>query len=96
MELPCVCGSRALAALLGVTCRFATGGNDASGNFVDDHAKENDAANDGELHIVVFRKNQIDGIVMGVDQQGGLRLKVGGVEKVFSGGELSLRLRNDS
>ncbi|MFW0756000.1 bifunctional biotin--[acetyl-CoA-carboxylase] ligase/biotin operon repressor BirA [Pseudomonas sp. H11T01] len=40
--------------------------------------------------------NQIDGIVMGIDRQGGLRLKVGNVEKVFNGGELSLRLRNDS
>ncbi|VVO03612.1 bifunctional biotin--[acetyl-CoA-carboxylase] ligase/biotin operon repressor BirA [Pseudomonas fluorescens] len=40
--------------------------------------------------------NRIDGIVMGIDRQGGLRLKVGAVEKVFSGGELSLRLRNDS
>jgi BirA family biotin operon repressor/biotin-[acetyl-CoA-carboxylase] ligase len=40
--------------------------------------------------------NQIDGEVLGIDGQGALRLKVGGVEKVFSGGELSLRLRDDS
>ncbi|HEF4760964.1 TPA: bifunctional biotin--[acetyl-CoA-carboxylase] ligase/biotin operon repressor BirA [Pseudomonas putida] len=40
--------------------------------------------------------NQIDGEVLGIDSQGALRLKVGGVEKVFSGGELSLRLRDDS
>lgn len=40
--------------------------------------------------------NQIEGEVLGIDSQGALRLKVGGVEKVFSGGELSLRLRNDS
>ena len=40
--------------------------------------------------------NQIDGEVLGIDGQGALRLKVDGVEKVFSGGELSLRLRNDS
>jgi BirA family biotin operon repressor/biotin-[acetyl-CoA-carboxylase] ligase len=40
--------------------------------------------------------NQIDGVVMGIDGQGALRLKVDGVEKVFSGGELSLRLRDDS
>ena len=37
-----------------------------------------------------------DGVVLGVDGQGGLRLMVEGVEKSFSGGELSLRLRNDS
>ena len=40
--------------------------------------------------------NRIDGVVMGIDAQGALRLKVDGVEKVFSGGELSLRLRDDS
>jgi BirA family biotin operon repressor/biotin-[acetyl-CoA-carboxylase] ligase len=40
--------------------------------------------------------NQIDGEVLGIDNQGALRLKVDGVEKVFSGGELSLRLRDDS
>jgi BirA family biotin operon repressor/biotin-[acetyl-CoA-carboxylase] ligase len=40
--------------------------------------------------------NRIDGVVVGIDAQGALRLKVDGVEKVFSGGELSLRLRDDS
>ena len=40
--------------------------------------------------------NRIDGVVMGIDHQGALRLKVDGVEKTFSGGELSLRLRDDS
>lgn len=40
--------------------------------------------------------NRIDGVVLGIDAQGALRLKVDGVEKVFSGGELSLRLRDDS
>jgi BirA family biotin operon repressor/biotin-[acetyl-CoA-carboxylase] ligase len=40
--------------------------------------------------------NQIDGVVLGIDNQGALRLQVDGVEKLFSGGELSLRLRDDS
>ncbi|NWC91172.1 MULTISPECIES: bifunctional biotin--[acetyl-CoA-carboxylase] ligase/biotin operon repressor BirA [unclassified Pseudomonas] len=40
--------------------------------------------------------NQIDGVVLGIDGQGALRLGVDGVEKVYSGGELSLRLRDDS
>ncbi|WP_409319655.1 bifunctional biotin--[acetyl-CoA-carboxylase] ligase/biotin operon repressor BirA [Pseudomonas sp. KCJK9016] len=39
---------------------------------------------------------RVDGVVLGIDNQGALRLKVDGVEKVFSGGELSLRLRDDS
>jgi len=30
--------------------------------------------------------------VLGVDHQGGLRLMIDGVERSFSGGELSLRL----
>ncbi|MNJ77075.1 Bifunctional ligase/repressor BirA [compost metagenome] len=40
--------------------------------------------------------NRIDGIVLGIDGQGALRLEVDGLEKSFSGGELSLRLRDDS
>ncbi|NVH63354.1 bifunctional biotin--[acetyl-CoA-carboxylase] ligase/biotin operon repressor BirA [Pseudomonas simiae] len=40
--------------------------------------------------------HQIDGVVLGVDHQGALRLSVDGVEKIYSGGELSLRLRDDS
>lgn len=39
---------------------------------------------------------QVEGVVLGVDQQGALRLDVAGEERSFSGGELSLRLRNDS
>ncbi|VVP54883.1 Bifunctional ligase/repressor BirA [Pseudomonas fluorescens] len=40
--------------------------------------------------------SHIDGVVLGIDNQGALRLRVNGVERVFSGGELSLRLRDDS
>ncbi|KTC56299.1 biotin--protein ligase [Pseudomonas fluorescens ABAC62] len=40
--------------------------------------------------------NRVDGIVLGVDHQGGLRLSSDGAEKTYSGGELSLRLRDDS
>jgi len=38
----------------------------------------------------------IHGRVLGVDDTGALRLEVDGQEKVFSGGELSLRLHDDS
>ncbi|OUM05060.1 biotin--[acetyl-CoA-carboxylase] ligase [Pseudomonas syringae] len=38
----------------------------------------------------------VEGVVLGIDSLGALRLDVGGVEKSFSGGELSLRLRDDS
>lgn len=39
---------------------------------------------------------QVRGLVIGVDDQGALRLKVDGQERHFSGGELSLRLEDDS
>jgi len=38
----------------------------------------------------------VEGEVLGVDQSGAIRLRVDGLERSFSGGELSLRLRNDS
>lgn len=50
----------------------------------------------GRAVSLIAGVNQIDGEVLGIDKQGALRLKVDGVEKVFSGGELSLRLRDDS
>lgn len=50
----------------------------------------------GRAVSLIAGANQVDGIVLGIDQQGALRLKVGEVEKHFSGGELSLRLRDDS
>ena len=50
----------------------------------------------GRAVSLIAGVNQIDGEVLGIDGQGALRLKVDGVEKVFSGGELSLRLRDDS
>ncbi|POA29041.1 MULTISPECIES: bifunctional biotin--[acetyl-CoA-carboxylase] ligase/biotin operon repressor BirA [unclassified Pseudomonas] len=50
----------------------------------------------GRAVSLIAGVSRIDGEVIGIDGQGALRLSVGGVEKVFSGGELSLRLRNDS
>jgi BirA family biotin operon repressor/biotin-[acetyl-CoA-carboxylase] ligase len=50
----------------------------------------------GRSVSLIAGNSHIDGVVLGIDSQGGLRLSVDGVEKVFSGGELSLRLRDDS
>ncbi|MCO7513470.1 bifunctional biotin--[acetyl-CoA-carboxylase] ligase/biotin operon repressor BirA [Pseudomonas guariconensis] len=50
----------------------------------------------GRKVSLIAGNNRVDGVVLGVDGQGGLRLDVEGVEKSFSGGELSLRLRDDS
>lgn len=38
----------------------------------------------------------VEGVVLGIDSSGAIRLRVAGVEQCFSGGELSLRLRDDS
>ena len=50
----------------------------------------------GRTVSLIAGVNQVDGVVLGVDRQGALRLSVDGVEKIYSGGELSLRLRDDS
>lgn len=50
----------------------------------------------GRAVSLIAGSNQVDGVVRGIDRQGALRLEVNGVEKSFSGGELSLRLRDDS
>ncbi|WP_439887353.1 bifunctional biotin--[acetyl-CoA-carboxylase] ligase/biotin operon repressor BirA [Pseudomonas sp. MBLB4123] len=50
----------------------------------------------GRAAILTAGAQQIEGVVQGVDSTGALRLLVDGVERLFSGGELSLRLRNDS
>lgn len=50
----------------------------------------------GQVASLIAGSSQVDGVVLGVDRQGALRLSVDGVEKIYSGGELSLRLRDDS
>lgn len=50
----------------------------------------------GRSASLVAGQRRIDGVVLGVDDSGALRMDVEGVENVFSGGELSLRLRDDS
>ncbi|MBV4452989.1 MULTISPECIES: bifunctional biotin--[acetyl-CoA-carboxylase] ligase/biotin operon repressor BirA [Pseudomonas] len=50
----------------------------------------------GRAVSLIAGVNQVDGVVLGVDHQGALRLSVDGVEKIYSGGELTLRLRDDS
>lgn len=50
----------------------------------------------GRAVSLIAGVNRIDGVVVGIDRQGALRLMVDGAERVYSGGELSLRLRDDS
>ena len=50
----------------------------------------------GRAVSLIAGASQIDGEVLGVDHQGALRLSVDAVEKIYNGGELSLRLRDDS
>lgn len=46
----------------------------------------------GRECVLSTASRQVNGVVLGVDDQGALRLLVDGHEQVFSGGELSLRL----
>ena len=50
----------------------------------------------GRTAVLAAGLQSVQGRVLGVDDTGALRLEVEGQEKVFSGGELSLRLRDDS
>ena len=50
----------------------------------------------GKAVSLLAGSQRIDGVVLGVDRAGALRLDVAGQERQFSGGELSLRLRDDS
>jgi BirA family biotin operon repressor/biotin-[acetyl-CoA-carboxylase] ligase len=40
---------------------------------------------------LIMMNNTVEGVVRGIDSSGGLILEVNGVEKTFSGGEISLR-----
>lgn len=50
----------------------------------------------GRAVTLIAGAHEIVGTVAGIDGQGALRLKVGDEEHSYSGGELSLRLRDDS
>jgi len=50
----------------------------------------------GSAVSLIAGSEVVHGMVMGIDSQGALRMQVGGDERVFSGGELSLRLRDDT
>jgi BirA family biotin operon repressor/biotin-[acetyl-CoA-carboxylase] ligase len=50
----------------------------------------------GRRVTLIAGSQQIKGVVLGVDSSGAIRLDVDGAERSFSGGELSLRLHDDS
>lgn len=50
----------------------------------------------GRKVVLAAGGEPIEGVVLGVDDSGAIRLSVAGVERSFSGGELSLRLADDS
>ncbi|MFU2329150.1 bifunctional biotin--[acetyl-CoA-carboxylase] ligase/biotin operon repressor BirA [Pseudomonas sp. NFX98] len=85
-----------LVAALGVMLQKYLGLHQSAGFSAIQAEWEQNHLWQGQAVSLIAGVNQIDGEVLGIDSQGALRLKVGGVEKVFSGGELSLRLRNDS
>ncbi|MNN50511.1 Bifunctional ligase/repressor BirA [compost metagenome] len=85
-----------LVAALGATLQRYLALHQAGGFLAIQAEWEQNHLWQGRAVSLIAGVNQIDGEVLGIDSQGALRLKVDGVEKVFSGGELSLRLRNDS
>ncbi|KII33082.1 biotin--protein ligase [Pseudomonas fluorescens] len=85
-----------LVAELGLTLQRYLARHQASGFSAIQSEWEQNHLWQGRAVSLVAGVNQIAGEVLGIDSQGALRLKVDGVEKVFSGGELSLRLRDDS
>lgn len=50
----------------------------------------------GRTVVLTAGSQSITGVVLGVDRTGAIRLEVDGIERSFSGGELSLRLHDDS
>lgn len=50
----------------------------------------------GRTVMLTTGAEPVEGVVLGVDRTGAIRLRVAGVERHFSGGELGLRLRDDS
>lgn len=50
----------------------------------------------GRVASISAGLHQVSGVIIGIDGQGALRMNVDGGERVFSGGELSLRLCDDS
>jgi len=50
----------------------------------------------GKVVMLMTGADPIEGVVLGVNSSGAIRLEVAGVEQHFSGGELSLRLSDDS
>jgi BirA family biotin operon repressor/biotin-[acetyl-CoA-carboxylase] ligase len=85
-----------LVAELGLTLQRYLARHQASGFSAIQSEWEQNHLWQGRAVSLVAGVHQIAGEVLGIDSQGALRLKVDGVEKVFSGGELSLRLRDDS
>lgn len=85
-----------LIASLGEKLRFYLGWHQSSGFAAIQAEWEQNHLWQGRKVALVAGVSQVEGIVLGIDQQGALRLQVDGVEKVFSGGELSLRLRDDA
>ena len=85
-----------LVAALGVTLQRYLALHQAGGFLAIQAEWEQNHLWQGRDVSLIAGVNKIDGQVVGIDSQGALRLRVAGVEKVFSGGELSLRLRDDS
>ena len=96
LETGCAINRNALIVALGRSLEMYLGRHEALG-FAPIRAEwERNHLWQGREVSLMAGAHQVDGTVLGIDQQGAIRLNVAGQEKTFSGGELSLRLRHDS
>ncbi|WPN97773.1 bifunctional biotin--[acetyl-CoA-carboxylase] ligase/biotin operon repressor BirA [Pseudomonas sp. MUP55] len=96
LETGAAADRNALVAQVGLQLQRYLDRHKASGFAALQEEWERNHAWQGRAVSLIAGVNCVDGVVLGVDRQGALRLSVDGVEKAYSGGELSLRLRDDS
>ena len=96
LETGAAADRNALVAQVGLQLQCYLDRHKASGFAALQEEWERNHAWQGRAVSLIAGVNCVDGVVLGVDRQGALRLSVDGVEKAYSGGELSLRLRDDS
>lgn len=96
LETGAAADRNALVAQVGLQLQRYLDRHKASGFAALQEEWERNHAWQGRAVSLIAGVTCVDGVVLGVDRQGALRLSVDGVEKTYSGGELSLRLRDDS
>ncbi len=96
LETGRICDRNEMAARLARTLEAYLLRHQQQGFSVFQSAWERNHLWQGREVSLLSGSDSVQGRVLGIDALGALRLEVDGVEKSFSGGELSLRLRDDT